>query len=110
MQKPLKILLDENIPERFRHELNAFDTYTVRYMGWKGLQNGQLLQRMIESDINVLITFDQKLPYENWITSLPIAVIVVKTQNNKLRELLAKKEQIITSLTIAEESHFYLID
>jgi hypothetical protein len=110
MEKSLKILLDENIPERFRHELNDFDTYTVRYLGWKGLQNGQLLQRMIASDLNVLITFDQKLPYENWIASLPIAVIVVKTQKNKLRELIAKKERIIAILALVSENHVYLVD
>ena len=40
----MKILLDENIDVRFRHTFDTqfFEVYTVRYMGWNGLKNGEL--------------------------------------------------------------------
>ena len=39
----MKILIDEDLDVRLRHLFPDYETYTVEYMGWKGLPNGQLL-------------------------------------------------------------------
>ena len=41
----MKILIDENLDIRLRHLFPHYETYTVEYMGWKGLSNGAMLDK-----------------------------------------------------------------
>lgn len=106
----LKVLLDENIPERFRYELTDFDTYTVRYRGWKGVKNGGLIRLMIAENFQLLITFDQLLAVEHQIHQLPLSILVVKSNNNWIDDLLERKDQIIQIVHHWEASKIYFID
>jgi hypothetical protein len=45
----VKVLLDEQLPHWLRQHLGAHDVYTVDYMGWAALKNGELLHAA-ESD------------------------------------------------------------
>ena len=40
----MKVLLDENLPHRLRGKVGHHEVFTVRFKGWSGLKNGQLLQ------------------------------------------------------------------
>jgi predicted nuclease of predicted toxin-antitoxin system len=39
----MKVLLDENLPHQLRGELPGHEVITVKYMGWHGIRNGELL-------------------------------------------------------------------
>lgn len=53
--------MDESIPEKLRLAFSApFAVETVRYRGWTGLKNGDLL-RAAESDFDALLTVDKGL-------------------------------------------------
>jgi hypothetical protein len=41
----MKLLLDENLPHRLRLLITGHDVRTVSYMGWSGVENGELLSR-----------------------------------------------------------------
>ena len=41
----MKILIDEDLDVRLRHLFPHYDAYTVEYMGWKGLSNGEMLDK-----------------------------------------------------------------
>ena len=41
----MKILIDEDLDIRLRHLFPDYETYTVDYMGWKGLSNGAMLDK-----------------------------------------------------------------
>ena len=45
----MRILLDENLPQQLKDLLPGYDVYSVTDMGWKGLQNGDLLKKLQES-------------------------------------------------------------
>mgnify|MGYP006272981545 CR=1 FL=1 len=85
----MKILLDENIDVRFRHVFDAqkFEVYTVRYMGWNGLKNGELLRKMEEESFDVFIAVDKNLPYEQNLENLPVAVVILDVKKNLLPRL-----------------------
>lgn len=40
----MKLLLDENLPHDLRQHLAGHVVFTVAYMGWSGMKNGDLLQ------------------------------------------------------------------
>lgn len=39
----MKLLLDENLPHQLRHEIAGHECSTVAFMGWSGVENGELL-------------------------------------------------------------------
>ena len=75
----MKILLDENLPHSLRQRLGLHEAYTVRYLGWAGLKNGELLRAAEEAGFDVFITGDQTLSYEQNLTGVRVAVLVLST-------------------------------
>ena len=74
------MLLDENLPHQFRHELPGHDCYTVAFMGWAGLENGALLARAAAAGFDAPLTKDTKLRYEQNLIDLPIAIVVLRAR------------------------------
>ena len=60
----MKLLLDENLPHDLRGELAGHETYTVQYLGWSGIKNGELPARAAASGFGALLTMDSGVPYQ----------------------------------------------
>ena len=65
----MKLLLDENLPHQLRLELPGHDAYTVAYMNWGGVENGELLRLAAIDGFDAVITNDRGLEYQQ--TSAP---------------------------------------
>ena len=59
---------------------------TVEDAGFKGLENGDLL-KAATGVYEVLITVDRNMPYQQRITNLPIAVLILVAKTNKYEHL-----------------------
>ncbi len=75
----MKVLLDENLAHRLRTSLGAHEVFTVSYMGWAGLKNGELLQTAEEAGIDVFLTGDQTLTNEQNLSGRKIAVVALSS-------------------------------
>jgi predicted nuclease of predicted toxin-antitoxin system len=67
----VRVLFDHNLPHKLRISLGALGKHemvTASYMGWGDLKNGELLRTAEESGIEVLVTGDQSLLYEQNLT------------------------------------------
>ena len=84
----MKLLLDENLPRRFKQEFPGHEVSTVRENGWSGKQNGELLQLMIDNGFDALVTMDQNLHHQQNLTKYSISVILLKSRSNKYTSLL----------------------
>jgi hypothetical protein len=73
----VKVLLDENLDHALRTLLGQHEVLTVTYMGWAGLKNGELLKAAEDSGIEVFITGDQTLLYEQNLSGRRLAVIAL---------------------------------
>ncbi len=63
----MKILIDEDLDPRLRHLFESDDVRSVQYMGWKSLDNGDLLDAAQREGFNLIITGDKQMPYQqNW--------------------------------------------
>ncbi len=71
----MKVLLDENLAHRLRKSLDAHEVFTVSYKGWSGLKNGELLRAAANDGIEVFLTGDQTLTYEQNLTGRTIAIV-----------------------------------
>ena len=84
----MRILLDECIDERFRNSFPAYDCQTARYAGLAGLQNGELLKAAEAANFDVFLTVDQGFEYQQNLTARTIAIIIFRTNSNRLKDLL----------------------
>lgn len=95
----MKLLLDENLPQLLRHEIVGHDCATVAYMGWGGIDNGELLVRAASAGFAALMTKDANLQYEQNLTNLPVAVVVLQASSNDIDDIRPLLPALLKALT-----------
>lgn len=78
----MKLLIDENLPKRLKQDFPEYQICTVNDMGWNSAKNGELLKLMLKEGFEVLLTFDRNLQYQQNFDKYPIAVFVLKAEDN----------------------------
>jgi predicted nuclease of predicted toxin-antitoxin system len=104
----MRILLDESLPRKLRLELPGQDAQTVQKRGWSGLKNGALL-REASQEFEVLLTGDQNLAFQQNLTTLPIAVIVMVAVNNRIETLRPLIPDVLEALRTIQPGQLVLI-
>ncbi len=104
----MKVLLDENLDHALRNLLGQHEVVTVTYMGWAGLQNGELLQAAEDNGMDVLLTGDQTLHYEQSLAGKRLAVVALSAiQLPLIKESLPR---IIAAIDGALPGSFQTVD
>ena len=93
----MRILLDESLPYEFAAEVIGHDVRTVGEMGWKTLRNGELLARA-RGHFDVFLTADQNLRYQQNLSALPVAVVVLVARSNRIQQLRPLIPQLLACL------------
>jgi hypothetical protein len=83
----MKVLLDENLPHQLRNEILGHEVFTVAYMGWSGVENGELLSAASQDAFDALVTNDRGLEYDQNLGRLPVAVVVLLAPANTVEAL-----------------------
>jgi hypothetical protein len=94
----MKLLLDEHLPHLLRHEIPGHDVHTVAFMGWSGVENGELMKRAAAEGFDALISNDHGLEYERDISALPIAVVFLNAEKNTIDCLRHIVPMLLTAL------------
>lgn len=95
----MRLLLDENLPTRLRHDFLPHEVFTVRYKGWKGKRNGELLALMLSEGFEALITADEGLQYQQNFATYPITVFVLRAHRINYESLTVLSPLIMAYLT-----------
>ncbi|MFN8485982.1 MAG: hypothetical protein U0350_00240 [Caldilineaceae bacterium] len=77
----MKILIDESLPRYTLQIVQGYEAYTVQYMGWSGIKNGELLSHA-EGQFDVFLTADKNLRYQQNLVGRTLALIIFPS--NKL--------------------------
>jgi len=94
----MKLLLDENVPHRLRHDLPEHEVYTVQYQGWNGRKNGELLALLLANGFDGFITFDKSLQFQQNFKKYTIPVLILRAEDNTyltLQQLIPKIKQTL---------------
>jgi hypothetical protein len=67
-------------------ELTGHDVRTVGQLGWKGLENGQLLAQAA-GQFDVLISMDKNLPIEQDITQYRVGLVLLRAFSNRIESI-----------------------
>jgi len=82
----VRILLDECVNQRFRHELLGHSVSTVQESGWTGKKNSELL-KLAQNQFEVFITVDRNLYFQQNFNQFKMAVVVLSARTNRLQYL-----------------------
>lgn len=104
----MRLLLDESVPRRFRRALPNHEVKTVVEMGWGGVKNGNLLA-LAAASFDAFITVDKNLPYQQNISDLALAVIVLDAHSNELPALLPLVPQLEKTLAMLTPRSYFRI-
>lgn len=94
----MKVLLDENLPQDVRHLIIGHDVFTVGYLGWKGIENGELLRTAAVNGFDVVLTKDAAIENEHDINALPVAVVIVRAKSNAIDDIRPLVPDILRAL------------
>ena len=100
----MRILIDECLPKRLKHELPEHFVKTVPEVGWAGKQNGDLL-RAAESEFDVLLTNDQNIEHQQYLKRFDLAFVVLVAVTNDiddLKPLMPAVNEILSDLAPGE--------
>ena len=102
----MRLLFDENLPHQLRLELSGYEVITAAYMGWSGVENGELLQRAADAEFDAVVTNDRGLEYQQNLTALPVAVVVVLAPANTVEAIRLALPALLAALTILRPREF----
>lgn len=102
----MKLLLDENLPQNLRLLLVGHECFTVTYMGWRGVENGKLLQLAAANGFDAFVSTDRGLEYEQNQATLPLAVMVIVAKDNKLKTIEALVPIVLRTLNEIKPRQF----
>ena len=73
----MKILLDNNVPRLLRNNLPGHQVDVALQFSWHTLNNGELLDRAESEGYQLLITADQRIPYQQNLSRRNIGVLII---------------------------------
>jgi predicted nuclease of predicted toxin-antitoxin system len=94
----MKLLLDENLPHELRKHLPGHDSFTVAFMSWKAIRNGELLKRAAAEGFDALVTIDSGIEYEQNLASLPCSVVIIRAESNVFEHIEPHLPELLIAL------------
>jgi Domain of unknown function (DUF5615) len=98
----VKVLLDECVDRRLARDIRGHDVTTVPEAGWAALKSGDLLRRA-EHEFDVFVTTDRNLPFQQDLSRLSVAVVVLRGSSNRVTDLRRLIPQLLAMLPVAKQ-------
>ena len=67
-------------------------------MGWSGAQNGAVLRLAADKRLDVFLTGDRNLAFQQTVVGLPLAVVVVEAEGTELRQTMPLMSKVLAIL------------
>jgi hypothetical protein len=83
----MRVLLDEQLPRHLARDLGGHDVSTVQQRDWAGLKNGELLRVAADAGIEVLVTADRNLQFQQNLSQSRLGIILLVAPSNALEDL-----------------------
>jgi hypothetical protein len=105
----VRVLLDECLPRRLKRELVGHDARTAPEMGWASKTNGELLA-LAAPAFDVFLTSDRNLSYQQNVSALDIAVVVLVARSNNIEDLRPLVPKILAVLESPERGRVTVLE
>lgn len=104
----MNVLLDKNVPFGLRRFLSTHFIQTTAELGWGRLENGDLLRVAEEADMDVMVTADQNIRYQQNLTKRKVALVVLGS--NRWPYLRGRLTEIVAAVNAAHAGSYAFIE
>jgi hypothetical protein len=94
----MRVLLDECVPRKLKSRLVGHECRTVPEEGLAGKKNGELLRLPDEAGLEVFLTLDRGIEFQQNLQTRRVAVLVVHAASSRLSDLLPHVPEILKRL------------
>ena len=98
----MKVLLDHCMPRPFEKLLPEHEAIHTSRLGWGNLENGKLLSAAEGDGVEVMVTVDQNMPFQQAIGSRNICLIVLRCHSNSIRALMPFGPKVLSAFSKIE--------
>ena len=105
----MKLLLDECVPRRLKHDFVGYEISTIDEAGFKGLKNSKLISAT-NGIFEVLITVDKNIEYQQNKKDLPIAIIILSANSNRYESFSPLISEALKILEIIKSGEIIKIE
>lgn len=77
-------------------------------MGWSGVKNGKLLA-LAASGFDAFVTVDKNMPFQQNLSALPVALVVLDSFSNELHALLPLVPRLEQELSALVPKSYVLV-
>jgi predicted nuclease of predicted toxin-antitoxin system len=95
----MRVFLDECVDWRLAREIIGHEVMTARQMGWTSIKNGELLA-LASQQFDVFVTVDRNLSFQQNLTMLNIAIVVLQAQRNRIAELKVLIPSLLEAISL----------
>jgi predicted nuclease of predicted toxin-antitoxin system len=107
----MRVLLDECVPARLRHDLTGCEVQTVPQAGWAGIKNGKLLKLIADAGkFDVFLTVDKNLPHEQNVSGFSFAVVVLRARSNSIADVRPFVPEILRRLSGFQPGKVFILN
>jgi len=94
----MKIVIDECLPKRVTQFFEKDSVYTVPQMGLSGSKDTELLKELDKRGIDVFITIDGNIEYQQQFINRTFGTVVIISVSNRFDDLLHLKDKILKAV------------
>ena len=93
----MRLLLDECVPQRLKHDFPDHNVWTVEEVGLCGMKNGELLAAAAKA-FDVLISVDRQMQFQQNLSNFDIALIILIAKPCRYPQLKLLVPRVLTVL------------
>jgi len=99
----MKIVIDECLPKRVTQFFEKGSAYTVPQIGLSGSKDTELLEELDKRGIDVFITIDGNIEYQQQFINRSFGTVVIISVSNRFNDLVHLKDKILKAVdTVAK--------
>ena len=83
----MKIIIDECLPKRITHFFKNDEAWTVPQLGLGGYKDKELLRELDKRNIDLFITIDGNIEYQQQFKNRKFGTIIISTVSNRFSDL-----------------------
>jgi Domain of unknown function (DUF5615) len=102
----MRLLHNECIPRKLKNSFQSHDCRSVIEEGWAGKKNGELLRLAENCGFQIFLTLDHGFEYQQKLSSRAMAVLLIRTDSNRLPDLLRHIPEILQVLSTIQPAHW----
>jgi predicted nuclease of predicted toxin-antitoxin system len=91
----MTIIVDECLPKRLTRFFENETAWTVPQIGLAGAKDGELLDALDRKKIDVFITIDGNIEYQQQFTNRTFGTVIIRSVSNRFSDLIRLESELV---------------